>query len=204
MVIAPGAENYQHALCIGAEIFQRIKNHPVKAGKPTGLCEKGGLWPSYDHFRHALEMVSEAIAHSGLTAGKDIGIAIDFAADGFYETGHYWLNGKEGRGQTSDDYLATLTSLIKEFPIMSLEDPLAVEDRAGYRKLMQLSGRQVQIISDDLFGFRPATGAVRGCCFIVQFHHDQAGKVWHLNKDDFGIKSCAKQRLGSHHGRALY
>lgn len=155
MVIAPGAENYQHALCIGAEIFQRIKNQLVKAGKPTGLCEKGGLWPSYDHFRHALEMVSEAVAHSGLTAGKDIGIAIDFAADGFYETGHYWLNGNEGCGQTSDDYIATLTSLIKEFPIMSLEDPLAVEDRAGYRKLMQLSGKQVQIISDDLLDSDP-------------------------------------------------
>jgi enolase len=155
MVIAPGAENYQHALCIGAEIFQRIKNQLVKAGKPTGLCEKGGLWPSYDHFSHALEMVSEAIALSGLTAGKDIGIAIDFAADGFYDSGHYWLNGKKVCGQHSDEYIATLTSLVKKFPIMSLEDPLAVEDRAGYRELMQLLGNEVQIISDDLLDSDP-------------------------------------------------
>lgn len=182
MIIAPGADNYQHALYIGAEIFQRVKARLVKSGKSTGLCEKGGIWPSYDNFRHALDMVTEAIAYSGLVMGRDIGIAIDFAADCFYDAGQYRLDGMTGSGQKSQHYIDTLCSLVEEFPILSLEDPLSIEDKVGYRELMSMLGERVQIISDDLLDSDPLlvqSPDAKMLCNAIMIKPAKAGTLTH-------------------------
>ncbi|WP_315708216.1 hypothetical protein [Brenneria uluponensis] len=182
MIISPGAENYEHALYLGAEVFQRVKASLVQKGRSTGLCEKGGLWPSYDNFRHALDMVTEAIAYSGLTVGRDIGIAIDFASDGFYDSGKYWLNGIKEVGQDSQQYMDTLNSLVEEFPILSLEDPMATHDKTGYCELMSALGNRIQIISDDLLDSDPllvASPQTKMLCNAIMIKPAKSGTLTH-------------------------
>ena len=47
------------------------------------------------------------------------------------------------------------TEWLDNYPIVSLEDPLAEEDWAGWRELTAALGARVQVVGDDLFVTNP-------------------------------------------------
>ena len=148
-MIAPiGAESFSEALRQGAEVYHSLKSVLNAEGLSTGLGDEGGFAPNLDSNRAALELISRAVEQAGLKVGTDIAFALDVAASEFYADGTYDFEGKETSAEEMSAYYATL---VADFPIVSLEDPLDEDDWAGWTTLTTDLGDQVQIVGDDLF-----------------------------------------------------
>ena len=154
MIVPLGAETYSEALRWGVEVYHNLKGLLQSKGLATGLGDEGGFAPELPTNAAALELISEAIAKAGYTLGKDIALALDVAATEFYNeaTGTYKFEGKE---HTTDEMIAYYTELLERFPLVSIEDPLAEDDWAGWTKMTALLGDKVQIVGDDLYVTNP-------------------------------------------------
>ena len=155
MIVPLGAETYSEALRWGVEVYHNLKGLLQSKGLATGLGDEGGFAPELPTNADALELIVEAIAKSGYTLGKDIALALDVAATEFYNesTGTYKFEGKE---RTTDEMIAYYAELLERFPLVSIEDPLAEDDWAGWTKMTAQLGDRVQIVGDDLYVTNPS------------------------------------------------
>jgi enolase len=148
-MIAPiGAATFRDALEMGATVYQSLKSVLKKQGLSTGLGDEGGFAPNLPANVAALELISTAVESAGLTVGTDVAMALDVASTEFFDKGIYRF---EGRELTSDEMTDIYTQWIDAFPIVSIEDPLAEDDWAGWTALMGRIGNQIQVVGDDLF-----------------------------------------------------
>ena len=60
------------------------------------------------------------------------------------------MSGKEIRRST-DEMISYYESLIREFPILSIEDGLFEDDWDGWQRLTKRIGDRIQLVGDDLF-----------------------------------------------------
>ena len=111
---------------------------------------KRGWWPQFDSNEEALETLTEAISLAGETPGKNVVISLDIAASEFGSKGTYQL-ALENRTLTSDQLIDLLGSWLDRYPIASIEDPLAEDDKEGMIAFTEAYGQNVQIIGDDYF-----------------------------------------------------
>jgi enolase len=152
-MIAPiGAPTFRDALRWGAETYHALKGVLKARGLATGLGDEGGFAPSLAANREALDLIVEAVGKTGLTVGTDIAFALDVAATEFYVDGAYRF---EGAAKTADEMTAYYEELVAAYPIVSIEDPLAEDDWAGWSRLTAVLGARVQIVGDDLFVTNP-------------------------------------------------
>jgi enolase len=152
-MIAPiGASTFAEALRTGAEVYHALKSVLKSKGLSTGLGDEGGFAPSLDSNRAALDAIAEAVAQTGLTLGIDIGLALDVAASEFFKDGSYAF---EGTKKSAEEMVAYYASLVADYPIVSIEDPLSEDDWAGWTALTTELGAKVQIVGDDLFVTNP-------------------------------------------------
>jgi enolase len=121
-------------------------------GLATGLGDEGGFAPNLDSTRAALDLIIEAIGQTGLTAGADVALALDVAATEFYSDGSYAF---EGTATTAEAMIQFYAALVDDYPIVSLEDPLAEDDWAAWQALTGELDDKVQIVGDDLFVTNP-------------------------------------------------
>jgi enolase len=155
MIVPLGAETYSEALRWGVEVYHNLKGLLQSKGLATGLGDEGGFAPELPTNVAALELIVEAIAKSGYTLGKDIALALDVAATEFFNeaTGTYKFEGKE---RTTDEMIAYYADLVERFPLVSIEDPLAEDDWAGWTSMTAQLGDKVQLVGDDLYVTNPA------------------------------------------------
>ena len=148
-MIAPiGATTFRDALEQGASVYHALKSVLKKQGLSTGLGDEGGFAPNLPANVAALELISTAVESTGLKLGTDIGLALDVAASEFFRDGVYhW----EGGTKSADEMTAIYEQWVRDFPIVSLEDPLAEDDWAGWTALNARLGDRVQVVGDDLF-----------------------------------------------------
>ncbi len=152
-MIAPiGAATYSEALRWGAETYHALKSVLKQHKLNTGVGDEGGFAPDLEHNRAALELIVEAIAKTGLAPGRDVALAIDAAASNFLSGQAYAF---EGGSKTAAEMTAIYADWLASYPIVSLEDPLAEEDWAGWRELTAELGSKVQIVGDDIFVTNP-------------------------------------------------
>jgi enolase len=122
-------------------------------GAPAGVvADEGGVAPVLPTNRSAIELVVDAIDHCGLDAGRDVAIAVDVAANQLSDaspTSGDWTYrlALEGRSLGSAELLAELASWAHEYPVVSIEDPLADGDELGWENARALPG---QLLGDDL------------------------------------------------------
>jgi enolase len=154
-MIAPiGAPTFREALRSGAEVYHALKSVLKKKGLSTGLGDEGGFAPNLPANAAALDLIAEAVQAAGYTLGSDIVLALDVAATEFYKAGTgYTL---EGSVKSAEELIAYYTGLVDAYPIVSIEDPLAEEDWAGYTAMTASLGSRIQIVGDDLFVTNPA------------------------------------------------
>jgi enolase len=152
MITPIGAPTYDEALRWGAETYHALKSVLKQHGLSTGVGDEGGFAPDLEHNRAALDLIVEAIGKAGFSPGRDIALAIDAAATEFHGDKGYTF---EGAPRTSGEMVNIYREWLDTYPIVSLEDPLAEEDWAGWRDLTAAVGRQVQIVGDDLFVTNP-------------------------------------------------
>jgi enolase len=152
-MIAPiGAPTFTEALRWGAETYHALKSVLKQRGLSTGVGDEGGFAPDLDHNRAALDFIVEAISKAGYVPGRDIALALDVAATELYKDGAYLF---EGKPQTAEEMSAIYSDWIGAYPIVSIEDPLAEEDWAGWRTFTASVGDRVQVVGDDLFVTNP-------------------------------------------------
>jgi enolase len=133
---------------MGATVYHSLKSVLKKQGLSTGLGDEGGFAPNLPANVAALELISTAIESTGLSVGSDIAMALDVASTEFFDDGIYRF---EGRELTSEEMTDIYTQWIDAFPIVSIEDPLAEDDWAGWSALVARIGDQIQVVGDDLF-----------------------------------------------------
>ena len=151
MVMPAGAPTFSEALRYGAEIFHALKSILKSKGQSTGVGDEGGFAPNLKSNREAVEVILEAIEKAGLRAGKNVYLALDPAANEFYENGKYVLEGEGGRALTPDGMVEFWADWVRQYPIVSIEDGLAEEDWDGWVQLTSKLGKKIQLVGDDLF-----------------------------------------------------
>jgi len=151
MIFPLGAKNFAQALRMGSEVFHNLKSILKKKGLSTAVGDEGGFAPDLSSNKEALQVIVEAINQAGYKPGKDIFICLDPAASSFFENNSYILKAEKKQKNTSDDMVEFYDQLVKEFPIVSIEDGLAEDDWDGWKKLTDKIGKKVQIVGDDLF-----------------------------------------------------
>jgi enolase len=155
MIVPHGAESFSEALRWGVEIYHALKAELHAKGLSTGLGDEGGFAPELPTNAAALDLISEAIAKAGYTLGSQIALALDVASTEFYDeaTGKYTFEGKE---RSSDEMIAYYADLVASYPLVSIEDPLAEDDWAGWTKITADLGDKVQLVGDDLYVTNPS------------------------------------------------
>jgi enolase len=152
-MIAPvGAATFSEAMRWGAETYHALKAVLKQHGLNTGVGDEGGFAPDLAHNRAALDLILEAIGKAGLRPGEDVALAIDAAASNFASGDSYTF---EGGGKSAAEMTAVYADWLSGYPIVSLEDPLAEEDWAGWRELTAELGSRVQVVGDDIFVTNP-------------------------------------------------
>lgn len=152
MIMPIGAKNFQEALQIGTEIYQELKKILKQENKVTAVGDEGGFAPDIKDTREAIGYLVRAIERAGHKPGKDVAIALDVAASELYdkEKSCYVFKG-ENVIRTTDEMISYYQYLVKEFPIVSIEDPLDEEDWDGIKNLTEVLGNEIQLVGDDLF-----------------------------------------------------
>jgi enolase len=152
-MIAPiGAPTFSDALRWGAEVYHSLKAVLQGRGLATGLGDEGGFAPNLPSNREALEVIVKAIEDAGLIPGRDVALAMDVAASEFYTDGTYVF---EGANRDSEWLTSYFETLVEDFPLVSIEDPLDEEDWDGWVHFNDKLGDAIQIVGDDLFVTNP-------------------------------------------------
>ena len=177
-MIAPiGAPTFQEALRCGAEVYHALKSVLKKKGLATGLGDEGGFAPSLPANAAALDLIGEAVQAAGYSLGDDIVLALDVAATEFFRDGGYVF---EGASKSSDEMIAYYAKLADSYPIVSIEDPLAEDDWAGWAAMTTEVGKRIQIVGDDLFVTNPerlARGIREQCANALLVKVNQIGTL---------------------------
>ena len=152
-MIAPiGFNSFSDALRSGTEVYHALKSVLKSKKLATGLGDEGGFAPQLPNNRAALDLILEAIQKAGFKAGEEIALALDVAATEFFKDGKYSF---EGESRTSEWMASYYSSLVKDYPLVSIEDGMSEEDWAGWKHLTDVIGNQVQLVGDDLFVTNP-------------------------------------------------
>ena len=153
MILPVGAPSVKEAVRWGAEVFHALKKILKANGYVTSVGDEGGYAPKLGSNKEAFERVVEAIKAAGYVPGKDICLGIDVAASEFYnaETGKYVLKADKGEFTSKEMVDVYYANLVKEFPIITIEDGLAEDDWDGWKYLTEKLGDKVQLVGDDLF-----------------------------------------------------
>lgn len=153
MIIPNGAKSESDAIRMGSEIFHHLKKILKSGGNSTNVGDEGGFAPNFHSCAQALDTIIAAIRDAGYTPGEQVSIGLDVASSEFYADGVYNFEGKK---LSSDQMIEFYEQLIAAYPIISIEDALAEEDWAGWKKLTETIGGKCQLVGDDLFVTNPA------------------------------------------------
>jgi len=154
MVLPVGAPNFAEALRYGAEIFHALKSVLKGRGLNTSVGDEGGFAPNLKSNVEALDTILEAVNKAGYKVGTDILLGLDVASSEFFKDGKYDLEG-EGKVFTPEQWVDTLASWSKQYPIVTIEDGMAEGDWTGWAHLTKAIGEGIQLVGDDLFVTNP-------------------------------------------------
>jgi enolase len=144
------APTISEAIRIGSEIFQTLKKELINNNLSTGIGDEGGFAPNLGSTREALDYILRSIEKAGYNPGDDIYLALDCAATEYYQNGQYVMEGSNETFNTEEN-VKFLSSLVADYPIISIEDGMAEDDWVGWKMLTQEIGDQCQLVGDDLF-----------------------------------------------------
>lgn len=154
MILPIGLPTFSESLRCGVEIFHALKSVLKSKGLNTAVGDEGGFAPDLSSNAAALEVILTAIEKAGYKAGKDVYLGLDVASSEFYKEGQYHLSA-ENKHVDSQGFADYLAGLVRQYPILSIEDGMAEEDWSGWKILTETLGKKVQLVGDDLFVTNP-------------------------------------------------
>ncbi len=150
MVMPVGADSFHEGLRMGVEVFHALKAELKRQKLMTAVGDEGGFAPNLSSNAAAFEVILTAIKKAGYKAGSDLVLALDAASTELFATGKYTLAG-EGKKLDAKGMVDLYTKWCSDFPIFSIEDGMAEDDWAGWTRLTEAIGDEVQLVGDDLF-----------------------------------------------------
>lgn len=155
MIMPVSATSIREAVRMGSEVFHTLKKELSSASLSTGIGDEGGFAPNLNSTRDALDFIINSIEKAGFKAGEDIYLALDCASTEYFKSGKYEMAG-EGISLTSQENAEYLAQLVKDYPILSIEDGMAEDDWEGWAMLTETLGSTTQLVGDDLFVTNPS------------------------------------------------
>ena len=148
-MIAPlGAPTFSEALRMACEVFHNLKSILKDRGLNTAVGDEGGFAPNLKSNEEGINVILEAIEKSGYKPDADVFIALDAASSEFYKNGKYGYNGQQ---LTVDEMIDVYAAMLKNSPLISIEDGLDENDWDGWKKMTEKIGGNVQLVGDDFF-----------------------------------------------------
>ena len=178
LVMPVCAASTDEALAMVADVYRAAGKLMDEAGRRAGVADEGGWWPNFDSNEQALDMLARAIDKAGYRHGQ-VMISLDIAASEFGHDGIY-RPGLAGSAYTTDEWIAVLLAWVARYPILSVEDPVAEDDRAGMMAFTAAVGDRVQVIGDDYLvthAARVDAAASDRACNAVLVKPNQAGTI---------------------------
>jgi enolase len=179
MILPFGAKSISQAVQMGAETFHALKKILKEKGLNTAVGDEGGFAPNLKSNEEAIKFIISAIKSAGYKPGKDIGIALDAAANEFYKKGKYILS-SEKKELTSSQMIDYYEDLIEKYPILSIEDGLAEDDWDGWKIMTDRLDGSIQVVGDDIFVTNPKIfkkGIEQGIANSILIKLNQIGSV---------------------------
>ncbi|WP_330228529.1 phosphopyruvate hydratase [Nocardia sp. NBC_00508] len=178
MVAPIGAPTFKESLRWGTEVYHALKSVLKSKGLATGLGDEGGFAPDVAGTKAALDLISEAIAKTGLKLGNDVALALDVAATEFYTSGSGYKF--EGVVRSAEEMAQFYAELLAGYPLVSIEDPLSEDDWDGWVTLTDQIGDKIQLVGDDLFVTNPERleeGIAKGAANALLVKVNQIGTL---------------------------
>ncbi|MDE1886178.1 MAG: phosphopyruvate hydratase, partial [Xanthomonadaceae bacterium] len=179
MILPVGMPSFAEALRAGAEIFHALKSVLKSKGLNTAVGDEGGFAPDLKSNEQAIETILEAVTRAGYTAGKDVYLGLDAASSEFFDGGVYNLAG-EGKKLSSAELIEFYARWCAKYPIISIEDGVAEQDRDGWKALTAKLGKKIQLVGDDNFVTNPAifrAGIADGIANAILIKVNQVGTL---------------------------
>jgi enolase len=180
MIVPYGAPSFREALRMGAETFHALKQVLGKHNYSTAVGDEGGFAPNLKSNTEPIELILAAIERAGFRPGADIGMALDPAASEFYDKGRYVFDKSDKSRKSSEEMVRLYEDWIRQFPIVSIEDGVAEDDKAGWQLLTKVLGGRVQLVGDDVFVTNPqifAEGIAAGIGNAILIKVNQIGTL---------------------------
>ena len=153
MIVPSGAKSFSSAIKMSLEIFNQLKEILKKKNLSTNVGDEGGFAPQFNNSKEAIEIILDSIFEAGYTT-DDVKLALDIAASEFYCENKYYLKGENKTLDTSS-MIEYIEDLLKNYPIISIEDPLAQDDKEGWMSLSKRLNSSIMLVGDDLFTTNP-------------------------------------------------
>jgi enolase len=149
MIVPKGFETFSEAIQASVEIFWVLKKQLKDQNFLFGVGDEGGFAPPFSTTHEALDCLIRAIEGAGYEVGSQVGLALDLAASEFFSSQDqvYDLDGEK---LTSQEMISWLKDLVRECPILSLEDPLKEDDWQNWKILTKELPDDVLLVGDDL------------------------------------------------------
>jgi len=145
-MISPRKKTFSENLRVASEVYHVLKKELQNKYGPgsTNVGDEGGFATlKLRNAEEALDVLLLAIRKAGYKDQVDL--ALDCAASEFYSRGKYLV---DGRKISRDGLLKLYLKLIKNYPIISVEDPFHQEDFSGFAELQKKV--RIYVVGDDL------------------------------------------------------
>ena len=182
MIMPVGADTFENALRMGAEVFHNLKKVLKAQGYSTNVGDEGGFAPNLKSNEEAIEVILQAIKNAGYKPGEDVCIALDPASSEYYipEENVYHLKKSTGAKLTPEEMVNFWVNWTEKYPIVSIEDGMAEDDWDGWRMMTEKLGDKIQLVGDDLFVTnveRLAQGIEKGVANSILIKVNQIGSL---------------------------
>ncbi len=149
-----GFDNFDDGFRACVEIYHTLKKVLQDKNMSTAVGDEGGFAPNLKDNEDALKMIGEAVEKAGYKFGKQIFVALDPAASEMWDKtkkGYKFFKSNPDKIFSPEQMAEYWAGWCAKYPIRSLEDGMAENDWAGWKKLTDMVGDKVQLVGDDLF-----------------------------------------------------
>ena len=181
LLIANGAKDYGESLEITYNVYHAARELLRADGKYVGAADEGGFWPDFGSHKEILDFMVRAIEVAGYEPGREASISLDVAASDLFDTESERYTMKlDGKVYSIKEYAKLIASWCNDYPIISVEDPMADGDWTGWAYFKERVSPKLQVIGDDLFTTnieRIERGIEHGVANAVLIKLNQIGTV---------------------------
>jgi len=148
-VIPSSRFNFSQSLQLGVELYHTLRKIIINKGAIPSCGLEGGFTPILSTNIDALEILKETAMQRKLTLGFDIFFAIDLSASFFYKNDHFIIKDRP-KPLKKDEFFSFLQLIIKNYPILLLEDPAYFDDFSYWQYIYSNLPKEIYLAADDL------------------------------------------------------